>query len=103
MALTALTKLRQRARMSVGRLAFLGLGANPSFEADNHRGGQCDTDHPQPRCCIEWGEWKATFINGMQLKAACETIIVATPASSQGSTVAASNDKERLTERQLKR
>ena len=103
MALTALTKLRQRAGMGVGRLAFLGLGANPSFEADNHRGGQRDTDHPQPRCCIEWGEWKATFINGMQLKAACETIIVATPASSQRFNGAPSDDKERLTERPLKR
>ena len=63
MALTALTKLRQRAGMGVGRLAFLGLGAHPSFEADNHRGGQRDTDPPQPRCGIEWGEWKATFMN----------------------------------------
>jgi hypothetical protein len=103
MALTALTKLRQRAGMGVGRLAFLGLGANPSFEADNHRGGQRDTDHPQPRCGIEWGGVEGTFINGMQLKAACVTIIAATPASSQRFGGTPSKDKERLTERQLKR
>jgi hypothetical protein len=48
-------------------------------------------------------QWKATFINGMQLKAACVTIIAATPASSQRFNGAPSNDKERLTERQLKR
>jgi hypothetical protein len=39
----------------------------------------------------------------MQLKAACVTIIAATPASSQRFEGAPSGDKERLTELQLKR
>ena len=81
MALTALTKLRQRAGMGVGRLAFLGLDANPSFEADNHRGGQRDTIIRSHAAASSGGEWKATLINGIQLKAACVTIIAATPAS----------------------
>jgi hypothetical protein len=39
----------------------------------------------------------------MQLKAACVTIVSATLTSSQRFDVAPSGDKERLTERQLKR